>query len=231
MSTCPNGHDSAADDYCDVCGARIGGTPPSVASTSAADSAGGGASAPGAPTTTTADASDDVTCPHCGITQDTGHRFCEVCGADLTTGAPGPRATPPPAATPAGATAWSVEAGPDRAWFDRIGADDVTFPAGAPTRTFGLVDATVLVGRRSDRRGIVPQIDLSDAPEDPGVSHAHCRLVRQSDGAYAVVDSGSTNGTFVNDARDPIPPEQPVVLHDGDRVHIGAFTTLTLHRR
>ena len=27
MAVCPNGHDSASDDFCDVCGMRIGGNP------------------------------------------------------------------------------------------------------------------------------------------------------------------------------------------------------------
>ena len=29
MAICPNGHDSASDDFCDVCGMRIGGSPSS----------------------------------------------------------------------------------------------------------------------------------------------------------------------------------------------------------
>ena len=28
MAVCPNGHDSASDDFCDTCGMRIGGSPP-----------------------------------------------------------------------------------------------------------------------------------------------------------------------------------------------------------
>ena len=34
MAVCPNGHDSASDDFCDTCGIRIGGvqgTPPNPA--------------------------------------------------------------------------------------------------------------------------------------------------------------------------------------------------------
>ena len=27
MAICPNGHDSASDDFCDVCGMRIAGSP------------------------------------------------------------------------------------------------------------------------------------------------------------------------------------------------------------
>ena len=26
MAICPNGHDSASDDFCDICGMRIAGT-------------------------------------------------------------------------------------------------------------------------------------------------------------------------------------------------------------
>jgi len=27
MAICPNGHDSASDDFCDICGMRIAGSP------------------------------------------------------------------------------------------------------------------------------------------------------------------------------------------------------------
>ena len=219
MSACPNGHASTADDWCDVCGARIGGAPAP-------------APAPAAPAVADTPSADDVTCPHCGITQEPGRKFCEVCGADMATGvapvAVAPSPTPPAAAA---TTRWEMSATADRAYFDRLGAEGVDFPVGAPARTFPLADATVLVGRRSARRGIDPQIDLSGAPEDPGVSHAQCTLVRQPDGSYSVVDSGSTNGTRVNDGADPIEPNVLRPLVDGDRVHVGAWTTLTVRRR
>ena len=220
MSTCPTGHLSAADDYCDVCGARMGG-----ALTASSSSIAGPTPAPTVPVDP---AADDVTCPHCGITQAPGHRFCEVCGADMTTGA-----VPAAAATPVASSAarWEATVAADHAYFDRLGADGVEFPVAAPTRTFPLADAAVLVGRRSARRGIEPQIDLAGAPEDPGVSHAQCTLVRQPDGSYSLVDNGSTNGTRVNGGADPIAPNQPVALADGDRVHVGAWTTITMHRR
>jgi pSer/pThr/pTyr-binding forkhead associated (FHA) protein len=44
-----------------------------------------------------------------------------------------------------------------------------------------------------------------------------------------VVDLGSSNGTYLNDSYDPIRPHQPVPVGDGDEIHVGAWTTLTLH--
>jgi len=55
--------------------------------------------------------------------------------------------------------------------------------------------------------------------------------VRQADGSYAIVDRGSTNGTWINDDADPIAANIPMVLGAGDRVHLGAWTTITLRRR
>jgi pSer/pThr/pTyr-binding forkhead associated (FHA) protein len=67
-------------------------------------------------------------------------------------------------------------------------------------------------------------------PEDPGVSHQHAVLVQQPDGTWAVVDQNSTNGTTVNGSEEPIQPFVPVPLQDGDRVHVGAWTTITIRR-
>jgi hypothetical protein len=53
-------------------------------------------------------------------------------------------------------------------------------------------------------------------------------LVAQPDGTWAVVDLDSSNGTYLNDSPDPIKPHEPVPVGDGDKVHVGAWTTLTL---
>jgi pSer/pThr/pTyr-binding forkhead associated (FHA) protein len=45
-----------------------------------------------------------------------------------------------------------------------------------------------------------------------------------------VVDQNSTNGTTVNGSDEPIQPFVPVPLQDGDRVHVGAWTTITVRR-
>jgi pSer/pThr/pTyr-binding forkhead associated (FHA) protein len=86
----------------------------------------------------------------------------------------------------------------------------------------------ISVGRHSPTRGIRTQIDLSGAPEDPAISHLHAILLRQDDGSYAVMDPGSSNGTTLNDDPMPIAPNTPVPLADGDRIHLGAWTTITI---
>jgi hypothetical protein len=57
----------------------------------------------------------------------------------------------------------------------------------------------------------------------------HAVLLAQPDGGWALVDPGSTNGTTVNDDPAPIKTDIPVPLNDGDRIHVGAWTTITVH--
>ncbi|NUT98895.1 MAG: FHA domain-containing protein, partial [Saccharothrix sp.] len=129
---------------------------------------------------------------------------------------------------------WHVTVEADRAYFDRVIAQTgpdaaaLAFPEFCPPRRFDLVGAQVTIGRRSRSRGIFPTVDLVGPPEDAGVSHSHALLVPTGAG-WSVVDLGSTNGTTVNDEPDPLRPNTPRPLRDGDRVHVGAWTTITLH--
>jgi hypothetical protein len=103
VATCPSGHASASDDFCDVCGVLIGaapsltpdGTPDGAAPNGTGGLApngtahGGPGLAPGEP------------CPRCGVTR-TG-QFCESCGYDFALasqdtfdGGVNPPAPPPP---------------------------------------------------------------------------------------------------------------------------------------
>ncbi|MFK3979595.1 FHA domain-containing protein [Micromonospora sp. NPDC050397] len=130
------------------------------------------------------------------------------------------------------AAGWHAVVSADRAHFDRIrtehGTDpEINFPWFCPDRRFSLASAQVVIGRHSRSRGIYPDIDLTGPPEDSAVSHLHALLVAQPDG-WAVVDLRSANRTYVNDQVEPIPPEKPVVLRDGDHIHVGAWTRITL---
>lgn len=251
---CPNGHLSDTDDYCDQCGAKIGGeatnpavSPPARAGTADPSAAtalsaatGPEAAAPEAPPV------GHVPCPACGAPNVDGDRFCEACGYDMTLGAPAappsppaaPSASPSPEAAPSAASAaapvpaasWTVEVRADRDYYDRLQADEIPFPAVYPERSFALTGGRYVVGRRSASRGITPEIDLSGAPEDPGVSHLHAVLVGTPESGWTIIDPGSANGTFLNDSSDALVPNTAIPLKDGDRVHIGAWTTLTLKR-
>ncbi len=146
---------------------------------------------------------------------------------------PGPAQQPPQYGTPAG---WTIVVAPDREYFmammQRSGPDatGLNLPAYSPEQQLPLSGNQVTIGRRRHSTGEAPDIDLSVPPEDPGVSHQHAVLVQQPDGSWAVVDQNSTNGTTLNGAEDPIQPYVPVPLNDGDRVHVGAWTTITIRR-
>ncbi|MVU77742.1 FHA domain-containing protein [Nocardia sp. ET3-3] len=210
MLTCPAGHESAADDYCDVCGLLMGASPAPAATPEPA----------GTP------------CPVCGEPQ-TG-RFCEGCSYDFVAGsAPTRAAVPDPTvvATPV-KTAWTATVFADREYFDTMRSedDDVEFPAYCPERVFSLRGTQIRVGRHSASKGIDPEIDLTGPPQDPGISHLHVLLLAQPGNGWAVLDLGSTNGTRLNAAVDPIPRGETVPVHAGDRIHLGAWTTLTLEQ-
>jgi hypothetical protein len=155
--------------------------------------------------------------------------------------APGPGPGPggygyPQQGQPPQPGAWMVSIGADPQYFQammrRSGpeASQLSLPAYAPEQQVPLGKPQITIGRRRQSTGESPDIDLARPPEDPGVSHQHAILIQQADGSWAVVDQDSTNGTTVNGADDPIQPFVPVPLKEGDRVHLGAWTTLTLYR-
>jgi hypothetical protein len=279
MPSCPVGHESAADDYCDQCGRRMGGAQETSsaaggpASPGLAASAQAGGQANGRPASSGAATGEAAApCPQCGTPR--SGRFCEVCRFDFVSGQPTaqhpgperqaaapaggetagqPAATPPApsqgaasaeGATPlvppdsAGGTAWSAVVTADRDYFDRVvaaagpEAAAISFPPYCPERRFLLgmsrAGEEKQIGRRSASRGIDPAIDLTGPPADPGVSRLHAVLIGQADGGWAVLDPGSENGTLLNDKEIPI--GVPVPLHDGDRVHLGAWTAITISR-
>jgi hypothetical protein len=139
-------------------------------------------------------------------------RFCEDCGHELD------------GAAPVATTRWNVEVTADWGYFARMNPSGVTFPAVPVARSLWLDRGDILIGRRLGDHDEV-RIDMAGPPEDGGVSHRHA-LLRCSDGLLTVTDVGSTNGTFVNDSPDALAPWEPVVLRDGDHVHVGAWTTI-----
>ncbi|EST35424.1 hypothetical protein N566_17710 [Streptomycetaceae bacterium MP113-05] len=145
-----------------------------------------------------------------------------------------PQQGPPPGI--AQSSLWTAVITPDREYFaammQRSGpeAAALNLPAYTAEHEMPLGGHQVTIGRRRNSTGEAPDIDLGRSPEDPGVSHQHALLISQPDGGWSVVDQNSTNGTTVNGGEDPIQPYVPVPLRDGDQVHVGAWTTITLRR-
>ncbi|GAA2290593.1 hypothetical protein GCM10010402_56240 [Actinomadura luteofluorescens] len=275
MASCPSGHTSQAQDYCDVCGERIEGAP-----SGAAPGAPGPRPAPGG-----------SLCPDCGTPST--DRFCEACGYDFAIGGGKPTPSPEPApapepavpvpsgpgtvhrgpsdprrppappvpappvpappvpappvpappvpappvpAPPVPGAVWTAVVRADREYYDTVVAEEgpdsasLAFPPYAPERRIPLAGQQVRIGRRSSSQPAPPEIDLREPPEDPGVSHVHAVLLAKPDGTWTLVDPGSTNRTCVNGSTDPIPYNVEVPVSDGDRIHVGAWTTITLTR-
>ena len=229
--TRPNGHPSGSTDYCDTCGAplaAVAGLPPLPGT------AAGAATAAGTTVMASTPVPPGATCPNCGGPRQPDDVFCEVCGLNFSTGQLPSPAAEAAAADPKAVTAeWVAVVSADHRYFESNQAespdDTVTFPTDAEVREVPLTSNEILIGRRSDSKGIFPAIDLSEPPSDPGVSRRHAILRLNLDG-WVVVDQGSTNGTLVRGALTPIKPGDAVRLHDGDHLNVGAWTRITLQR-
>lgn len=71
------------------------------------------------------------------------------------------------------------------------------------------LDASAKIGRQVDDRGI--------AVLEPSVSRLHAELVRDEGGHWTIRDTGSANGTYVEDKL----VEGPTPIQSGDRVRFG----------
>jgi FHA domain len=253
MATCPAGHESASADYCDTCGIRIGGPAPDAA----AQPPGPGGVTPARTAPLSAQPAAGP-CPNCGTERSgqfceaCGFDFnsgrapsrpapAPIHGAPTISapvirrrGSSVPVSSPPAGAVPDApdAARWSAIVTSDRAYYDSVvaagGTDAATikFPEYCPERRFQLTGPQMRIGRVSPSRGFEPEIDLTGPPTDPGVSRLHAVLIPESDGTWAILDPGSENGTHVNDVE--IASDQRVRLRAGDRIHLGAWTILTI---
>jgi hypothetical protein len=155
-------------------------------------------------------------------------------------GTPAPSSSGAPAPSPGGGglsappvpgdDTWVAEIWVDPDWYAHERPEDPMPSAGLP----GLVtlrQRSLLVGRPSQSRGIRPDVDCGS---DPGVSRRHCQLT--TDGLrWWVEDLGSSNGTFVAPAGEPLPDialTQGIrkEIEEGDRIFIGAWTRLVIRK-
>ncbi|HEX5300599.1 MAG TPA: FHA domain-containing protein [Streptosporangiaceae bacterium] len=143
-------------------------------------------------------------------------------------------AAPPTRPIPALAAAWTVLVASDRAYYDMMKSvrdqrgPDVAFPAVPGQRRIRLTGHQMRIGRRSATRELKPEIDLAEQPVDPGVSRLHAVLIATSDGNWSILDPGSANGTLLNGRE--IPAGEQIPLQEGDRINLGAWTVISMHR-
>jgi hypothetical protein len=194
---CPNDptHESDNPDNCSVCGARISANP---------------SAASGAPS------GDPVEVTGIGNSVFVGAGS----GAVLT------------AASSRPADLIAPEPPPSRTTLELVAAVDPSLyiqphpptpcPVGQPNKKFRLDKPENLIGRRSERRSIFPEIELTD----PGVSHRHALIQREADGSFILTDVGSANGTQLNGKDVPVGVRIP--LCGGDQIVIGCWTRITV---
>ena len=160
--TCPAGHESTTDDYCDTCGAPIAAATAGEAEATEAEAAGRGRSGcrrrPSPYLRARAAASR-----WCG-------RFCESCGYDVEKGAPG------------GPAAVSLVLGADRAHWERmVGSGEPAFPAAVPTLSFELTGDRAVLGRVRTGAPVDVDLALTGSAADPAVSHHQCEFERDGE--------------------------------------------------
>jgi hypothetical protein len=235
---CPNGHDSQATDYCDVCGAAMptgGAAAGSPGDTVAVPVLDPDAAAPASDSTPSAPSGQE--CPNCGTANAADALFCEACGYDFTTGTmprKGEHASTPDAApgnvSPPLDDTWVAELWIDPQWYAEQSSPDPLPSAGPPT-VVPLRNTSLLIGRESKSRDIHPDVDCG---ADNGVSRRHAQLT--TDGTrWWVEDLGSSNGTFVAGAVDPL-PKKPIdvgVKHEvgaDDRIYVGSWTRIVIRK-
>jgi serine/threonine-protein kinase len=101
-----------------------------------------------------------------------------------------------------------------------IGTNELDTPA------FMLEKDENLVGRRDPMSNIFPEIDLSKFDPQTKISRRHAKIWRDGT-SYLVEDLGSSNGTIllpvVNDSK-RLPPHQPHILANGDKIKMGDTT-------
>jgi len=96
-------------------------------------------------------------------------------------------------------------------------------------KQFLLSDPVSIMGRIDEEEGIYPDIDLTDI-DDGYVHRKHAEIsFRDNNARIFIKDFGGINKTCVNNK--PIPPEEPVEIHTGDKIKLGKVTLrLKLHR-
>ncbi len=169
-------------------------------------------------------------CPSCGAEVQPGARFCGSCGFDLqqasspvqvSTEAATPKPSegvPEPVATPLPDDETDLRsrpAAPARTQLQQISA--CLIHVQTETRIELPTSLQVIhIGKPNNL--IPPDIDVSGFPNSDIVSRVHGDIRYEGD-AFYFEDTGSSNGTYINNV--PLPPGNRHRLRSGDRIALG----------
>ncbi len=154
---------------------------------------------------------DAVFCNNCGHRNPEGVNFCSSCGHALLADGDDATITLHP-----NEEAETSEVQPD------VTVVDVPHGAGVLVVTRGPnVGTRYLLGEQVVKAGRHPESDIF--LDDITVSRRHVEITPSGDGAYALRDVGSLNGTYVNRER-----IEEAELSPGDEVQIGKFKLVYL---
>jgi len=231
---CPKGHQSTDADYCSECGALIGQSKiadiDSIEDSNLNQSANSGTV-------------NGELCPDCGTPRVGAARFCEVCRHDFQDNKTGvaeaiiaSQVLKPETVTASEAPKTmekrntvipqklNIMITVDRAKAAANNIESAIKPDNND-RMFPLDLDENLAGRRSNTKGIYPEIEIND----PGVSHRHLKFIKQGDGSFAVLELGSVNGTELNGIQ--LEPGINTAIKAGDELAIGIWTLLKIVSR
>jgi hypothetical protein len=158
-----------------------------------------------------------IKCKDCGSSQLEGTLFCNECGCYLvetavkgTTVLPFTdfaRPKPPPAISK---------------FTPKSLAESVTLTFVIPSSRRRLkieLNEQIRIGRADTNVGDYPEFDLGDdLGVEMGVSRLHA-TIEPSDKGLVIIDQGSTNGTFLNNAQ--LTPNLPYPINNGDEIRFG----------
>ncbi|MCP3936148.1 MAG: FHA domain-containing protein [Actinomycetia bacterium] len=168
-------------------------------------------------------------CPKCSTPPASGDLFCENCGFDFITGSdPEPDTAAAAIENPGVVAMITVDVDHHR-YMDPDGQLKVPDPMPEPA-SITLAPAS-LIGRRSQSRGVYPEIDASALTGDPAASSRHAMLRRREDGGWVVSDLSSTNGTYLRrEGDDPrmLEPGTEEPIDEDTIILVGAWTAIRL---
>ena len=158
-----------------------------------------------------------IVCPSCQHTEILGALFCSQCGAQLVTISAPDLQKDPMAENISNIKKNTNSKHIPPAW---KGQTRISLHLIESGQILPLAERTEFsLGRIAEGQPIMPDIDLTPFKAyDNGVSRLHA-LLRLAENHVAIIDLGSSNGTYVNGNRLMPSVEHP--LNHGDMIHVG----------